>query len=128
MARVLILCPTFNHVDTLYVSLASAQARSFTDWTLTVIGDGAPERTGQIVAGISAHDPRISYAAHPKSERYGEVHRDSIIRKSDAEIICHLGDDDIWSHDHLETLINTLEGADWASVGVLDVNTRAHPA
>lgn len=82
MADVLILCPTFDHAETLFASTASVRAQTFRDWELVMIGDGAPDRTARIMAAISRVDPRIRYEPHPKSARFGELYRDSIIRAS----------------------------------------------
>src|SRR5688572_17573763 len=111
MAKVLILCPTFDHVDTLFASIASVRAQAFTDWEMTVIGDGAPERSVQIVSALAADEPRIKSCWHPKSVRYGEIYRDQVIRGSTAEFVCHLSDDDIWTPAHLAQMIALLERA-----------------
>ena len=99
MADVLILCPTFDHAETLLASTASVRAQKFRDWDLVVIGDGAPERTAEIMAAIGLADRRIRYEQHPKSARFGEVYRDPVIRASRAEVVLQLGDDDLWAPD-----------------------------
>ncbi len=115
MSRVLILCPTFDHADTLFASVASVQAQRYTDWTMVVIGDGAPERTQDVMSAICDADSRIRYEWHPKSERFGEPHRDTIIRASGAEYVCQLSDDDLWTPTHLDTLMDLLRSAEWAN-------------
>jgi hypothetical protein len=82
---------------------------------MVVIGDGAPERTAAIMAAISEADPRIRYEAHPKSERYGEVYRDQVIRESNAQFVLQLGDDDLWAPDHIDCMLELLRDADWAN-------------
>src|SRR5262245_33361572 len=115
MAKVLILCPTFDHADALFASIASVRAQSFTEWQMTVIGDCAPERTRQSVGTMMAQDSRISARWHPKSVRYGEIYRDPVIRDSSAEFVCHLSDDDSWTPGHLSQMIALLEQAGWAN-------------
>lgn len=121
MPRTLIICPTHDHADTLFASIASVQAQRDTDWELVVICDGAPERTVQILEAIKATDTRIRYEVHPKGERLGEAYRDPVIRGSDAEFICHLGDDDIWSDRHVECMTGMLKNADYAMQGTLEL-------
>jgi hypothetical protein len=121
MPSVLILCPTFDHTETLFASAATVRAQRFTDWELVVIGDGAPERTAAIMNEICRSDDRIRYEAHPKSERYGESYRDRIIRESCAEVILQLGDDDLWAPDHIDCMLDVLEGADWSNQAPLRV-------
>lgn len=115
MARVLILCPTFDHADTLFASIASVQGQTFADWEMAVICDGSPPRTDEVLAEIAAREPRIRIYRHPKAERFGEIYRDPVIRESSAEFVCHLSDDDIWLSDHLGQMMRLLEHADWAN-------------
>lgn len=121
MPEILILCPTFDHAETLFASTASVRAQKFQDWELIVIGDGAPERTTEIISAISQQDGRIRYEAHPKSERYGEIYRDRVIRESQAEVILQLGDDDLWAPDHIDHMLEVLGDADWANEAPLRV-------
>jgi len=120
---VLILCPTFDHAETLFASTASVRAQRFTDWELVVIGDGAPARTAAIMAAIYESDPRIRYESHPKSERYGAIYRDRVIRESNAEIVLQLGDDDLWAPNHIDCMLDLLQEADWANQAPLRVAT-----
>lgn len=121
MPRTLIICPTHDHADTLFASVASVQAQRDPDWELVVICDGAPERTIQILEGIAATDPRVRYEVHPKGERLGEAYRDPVIRQTDAEFVCHIGDDDIWSDRHVDCMTQMLENADYAMQGTLEL-------
>jgi glycosyltransferase involved in cell wall biosynthesis len=124
MPKVLVICPTFNHADTLYASISSVRAQQFTDWEMAVIGDGAPDRTFEILEPISVEDARIKIYRHPKSERFGEIYRDPVIRESDAEFICHLSDDDIWTPVHLDLMVELLEHAEWANQAPLRMYTN----
>ena len=121
MARILILCPTHDHVDTLYFAIASAQAQTLDDWEMTVICDGAPDRTLQILEAISAADRRITFEAHPKSYKTGEIHRDRVVRASNAEFVCHLGDDDVWAPDHLEQMTALMAKGDWVNQSAMSI-------
>ncbi|MEO1681619.1 MAG: glycosyltransferase [Pseudomonadota bacterium] len=123
MPRILILCPTHDHADTLFFSIASVRAQRVTDWEMVVIGDGAPRRTAEVVGAIAADDPRVRYISNPKGERYGEAYRDPVIRDSRADIVCHLSDDDLWASNHLETLCALLESADWGAQAPLRMDT-----
>lgn len=120
-ATVLILCPTFDHAETLFASTASVRAQTFRDWELVVIGDGAPERTREIMSAVTRCDGRIRYVAHPKSQRYGESYRDRVIRDSRADVVLQLGDDDLWAPDHVERMLELVHDADWANQAPLRV-------
>ena len=121
MPKVLILCPTFDHTETLFASTASVRAQSFRDWELVVIGDGAPARTAEIMSALSRTDSRISYVAHTKSERFGEIYRDQVIRESTAEVVLQLGDDDLWVSDHVDCMLGLLRDAEWGNQAPLRV-------
>lgn len=114
MAKILILCPTFDHVDALYMSISSVRAQTFHDWQMVVIGDGSPERTSTILSALSAEDERISYRRFPKGARFGEEYRDIVIRECKSEVVCHLSDDDLWAPNHLDVMVELLAQHDWA--------------
>ena len=115
MASVLILCPTFDHAETLFASIASVRVQTFTDWEMVVIGDGAPHRTRDIMSVITRLDERIRCVWHPKSMRFGETYRDPIIRESKADVVLQLGDDDLWAPNHIERMLALLGDSDWAN-------------
>lgn len=120
MPRTLILCPTHDHADTLFASVASVRAQQDTDWELVVICDGAPDRSIEILEATRAADPRVRFVVHPKGERLGEAYRDPIVRGTDAEFICHIGDDDLWCDTHLGVMRRMLDNADYAMQGTLE--------
>ena len=97
------------------MSVASVRAQNIEDWELVIIGDGAPARMDQIAAEFSAQDPRIRYLPHPKGQRYGETYRDAVIRDSDANVVCHLSDDDLWAPDQLNIMGDMLRQAEWVN-------------
>ncbi|MFX0541570.1 glycosyltransferase family 2 protein [Roseovarius sp. S4756] len=120
MARTLIICPTFDHADTLFASVASVQAQKDHDWELVVICDGSPDRSVDILTAVSATDPRVRFIVQPKGERLGEAYRDPVIRESNAEFVCHIGDDDLWAAQHLDVMTGMLKDADFAMQASLE--------
>lgn len=114
MAKVTIICPTFDHQDTLYPVMESVKRQSFQDFEVFVIGDGAPARTAEIMAEISSEDSRFHYQWFPKSERTGEPYRDIIIRQCQSEVIAYIADDDLWLPWHLKWMFTALQTADFA--------------
>ncbi|MEO0913162.1 MAG: glycosyltransferase family A protein, partial [Pseudomonadota bacterium] len=117
----LILCPTFDHSDSLFMSIASVRAQTVEAWRMVVICDGVPPRTIEVLEAICGDDPRITYVSHSKGERYGEAYRDAVIREASEDFIFHLSDDDIWSAVHLERMRALLEEADWGYQSELGV-------
>lgn len=126
MARVLILCPTFDHQDTLFASMESVRRQTCQDFEVRVIGDGAPERTAEIMRDIAARDPRFSYERHEKHARTGEPHRDPIIRGADCDVVAYIADDDLWLPWHLEWMVEALETHDFAHSMHTMLHTDGH--
>ena len=126
MPDILILCPTHDHADTLFASIASAQAQTLSNWEMVVLCDGSPARTDTVLEAILQRDRRISAIRFPKSERYGEDHRDAVIRKSRARFVCQLSDDDLWLPDHLAVMTQLLDRADWANQAPMRLQPDGH--
>ncbi|QHQ37013.1 glycosyltransferase family 2 protein [Algicella marina] len=123
MAKALILCPTHDHCEALFLSIASVRAQTETDWRMVVICDGSPPRTREIVEALAAQDPRIEARHYPKGERYGEAYRDEVIRDATEPRIFHLSDDDIWHESHLARMDALLDVADWGYQSALGIST-----
>jgi glycosyltransferase involved in cell wall biosynthesis len=114
MPRVTVLCPTFNHGPLLYRSIGSSLAQTEQDVEVFVVGDGVTSETREVVADLAARNSRIRFFDHPKGPRRGEAYRHAVLRDHAAgEIVCYLGDDDLWLSDHVETMIGLLEDADF---------------
>ncbi len=115
MAKIAIICPTYNHQDSLYATLKSVQQQSLQDFEVHVIGDGSPPRTTEIMDEICAADSRFHFQAYPKDTRHAEVRRDNLIRKLEhIEYFAYIADDDLWLPWHLELLIQGLQTSGFA--------------
>jgi hypothetical protein len=114
MPKATVICPTFNHQDTLYASLASIEQQVFSDFEVVVIGDGAPDRTAEIVQSFIDRDCRFRYQWHPKCDGRGEPHRDRVIAESKSDLIAYIADDDVWFPHHLGWLVSQLESVEFA--------------
>lgn len=123
MPSVTILIPTFNHADTLTVSLESVLAQTVEDYEVFVIGDGVPERTREIMAEFCQRDARIRFFDHPKGLRHGEQYRHAALQQATGQFVCYLGDDDLWLPHHLAVLTALLETVDFAHT----LHTRVDP-
>ncbi len=114
MTRATVLIPTFDHGPTLRHSIASAQQQTVRELEIFVVGDGPPDVTREIIAELSADDPRIRYFDHPKGPRHGEIYRHRALQEACGEIVCYLADDDLWLPDHVERMLEVLASADFA--------------
>jgi glycosyltransferase involved in cell wall biosynthesis len=109
-----VLIPTHDHGETLRRTIASVRAQTVQDFELLVVGDGAPPQTRALIAELTATDPRIRYFDHPKGEGHGEAYRAAALAEAQGEIVCYLGDDDLWLPEHLATMSQLLKEADFA--------------
>jgi hypothetical protein len=110
-----VLIPTHDHGPTLLRSVPSALAQTVTEIEVFVVGDGAPDVTREIMADFTAADERIRFFDNPKGPRHGEIHRHAALREARGEIVCYLGDDDVWLPGHIEELQALLADADVAN-------------
>ena len=115
MARVTVIIPTHNHGETLRSSVASAMAQTEADLDIVVIGDGVPDVTRDVMADLQRGDSRVRFLDHPKGPRHGEVYRHAVLSEADSDVVCYLGDDDLWLPDHVETMCGALATADFAN-------------
>ena len=112
--KVTVLIPTHDHVETIKYSIASVQAQTIKDFELFVVGDGAPHETKNLVNSLAQTDSRIRYFDSPKGEGHGELHRAETLKQARGDIVCYLGDDDMWLSHHLSVMLELLDKADFA--------------
>jgi glycosyltransferase involved in cell wall biosynthesis len=106
--------PTFDHGPLLLRSVASVLAQTVADVELFIVGDGVSDATRAIVAEL-ARDPRVRFFDNrAKGEHHGEVYRHAALREARGRIVCYCADDDLWLPDHVATMRELLDGADFA--------------
>jgi glycosyltransferase involved in cell wall biosynthesis len=115
MPGTVVLIPTFDHVETLRLAIASAVTQTVSDLDVHVIGDGAPMETDRLMDELCERYPQVRYHPHEKSPRTGEPYRDQLLRKVDAAFVCYLADDNVWTPDHVELLTGALVDHDFAA-------------
>lgn len=114
-ANVLVIIPTHNHPWTIATAVQSVQNQTISNIRIVVIGDGVSDETRNIMSTIVKTDKRVSFLDRPKTARHGEEYRDEVIRASSEEVIAYLCDDDLMFPQHLEHLMNVLDGNDFAN-------------
>lgn len=120
-AAVTVIVPTFDHGPTLRHALDSILAQTLTDFSLIVIGDGAPASTQAIVAEYAARDRRVAYRWFSKGRRTGEEHRHVVLGDAKTPLVAYCSDDDLWFPDHLETLAELLGANDFVTTRPLNL-------
>ncbi len=124
--RFTVLTPTYNNGACIRAAIASVQRQTLRDYEHFVVADGAPEATLAIVRECAAKDSRIRLFACPKGERNGEASRHMALQEATGEAVCYLSDDDFWLPDHLATMAELLQNADFAHTRHTHLTTYFH--
>jgi glycosyltransferase involved in cell wall biosynthesis len=115
VSKATVLIPTFDHGETLLHAVRSALHQTITEIEVFIVGDGVPPLTRHFIQELIAEDPRVRFFDNDKGPRHGEVHRAVALQEASGEIVCYLADDDLWLPEHLESMLELLEDADFAN-------------
>ena len=108
--RFSVVVATHNRRETLLVALRSALQQTRAPEEVLVVADGCTD--GSVEAVRALGDPRIEVLDLPKAHRKGWIHRNEALRRARGEVIAYLGDDDLWTPDHLERVGEVFDAGD----------------
>ena len=114
---VTVIVPTFNHGPLLRLAVESVLRQREPRFEVVIIGDGATPETRAAAERLTRINHRVRYAAFDKDSSKGERYRSLILEQAQGDVICYLADDDLWTPDHVETMLDLLtgrEGGDFA--------------
>lgn len=114
MPEATVLIPTFDHGPTLRHSVGSVLAQTVEEIEVFIVGDGVPDAARAVVRELLDSDRRVRFFDHPKGPRLGEAYRHGVLAEARGRVVCYLSDDDLWTPDHVETMLGLLRGADFA--------------
>ncbi len=113
--RVSVIVPTFDRPDSLRRALESVLTQSYEDFEVIVAGDSCPAAAG---VADELGDSRVRYLNLGRRHADGGAGPRNYALKTSmrGSLVAYLDDDNRWSADHLETLIDAIEGANagWA--------------
>ena len=109
-----VLVPTHNHGRLLELAVGSALAQSIPDIEILIVGDGVDEATREVAIELCKGDDRVRFFDNEKGPRHGEIHRHAALQHATGQIVCYLSDDDLWLRDHIATMLEMLQNADFA--------------
>jgi glycosyltransferase involved in cell wall biosynthesis len=106
--RLTIIITTCNQADALAYAIESVVWQTFKNFELWVIGDECSDHSEDIVNSFC--DPRIFWLNTP--QRVGDKSRliYEATRRARGEYIAYLDDTDLWLPNHLEVLMDTMDG------------------
>ncbi len=100
--KLAVVIPTCNRAALLPRAVASIQAQSLKDLEIIICDDCSDDETSEVVAKLSASDPRVRYVQMPVNSGPAAA-RDLAIKSSTADYIATLDSDDIYlSQEKLE--------------------------
>ncbi len=93
--KLAVVIPTCNRAALLPRAVASIQAQSLKDLEIIICDDCSDDETSEVVAKLSASDPRVRYVQMPVNSGPAAA-RDLAIKSSTADYIATLDSDDIY--------------------------------
>lgn len=115
IVKATVVIPTHNHGSTLFASVASVLNQTEKQFEIFIVGDAVTTDTRMVIQQLLETDSRIRFFDNlEKSPRTGEVYRNHALKFAKGEIICYLCDDDLWMPNHIESMYQILQYADFA--------------
>jgi glycosyltransferase involved in cell wall biosynthesis len=108
LPRVTVIIATYNWSAVLAHSVASVLDQTFADFELLVVGDGCTDDSGDVVTALG--DPRVHWHNLPENTGHQSAPNNEGIRMAEGDLIAYLGHDDLWLPNHLEVLVNAIDG------------------
>lgn len=104
-----VIVPTHNRPETLKNTLESIASQTYKHVEAIVVNDAGED----VSAIVDLFQDRlgVTYLVHPENKGLSAV-RNTAIGHASGEYIAYLDDDDIFYHDHIETLVTYLETHD----------------
>lgn len=127
--------PTYNRGSILIErAVNSVLAQTYENFELIIIGDHCTDNTEELLAKIN--DPRLKFFNLPNRKRTyrqnvenhwfvgGAIPANKAMKLSKGKWIARIDDDDTWTPDHLEKLLNFAEKGQYEFVSALYVEER----
>lgn len=113
-----VIIPTYNRTRLLVERcLPSVFAQTIQDQEILVVGDGTEQATVDAMAGLPVRFWNLPHQDYPEDplDRWGLLGLNALnfgLDQAKGEWIAVLADDDEWTPDHHEVLLNASEGVD----------------
>jgi hypothetical protein len=105
--RVSIVLPVHDRETFVARAAASVLAQRYGAWELVVVDDGSTDGTVAALASVLT-DPRARLVRMPGNRGLGAA-LNAGLAEAKGELVAYLPSDDLWYHDHLSVLVETLD-------------------
>ncbi len=112
-----VLIPTYNRAEYLREALASAVRQDYSNIEILVIRDGG-DRIDDVIRQFN--DPRIVFINRNENRGIAFTLNEGLARAA-GKYICYLGNDDLYYHNHIGTLVDALENQTDCGVAYSDL-------
>ena len=120
--QVSVILPIFNGHPFLAETLNSITQQDLLNFEVIVIDDGSNDKSLECVTNWSACQSfSIQFVSKPSNFGVWSALRDAT-RLARGAYIAQIGQDDIWMHNHLRTLVDTLESSPYASAAFANIS------
>ncbi|MDI6761905.1 MAG: glycosyltransferase [Thermodesulfobacteriota bacterium] len=116
-----VIVPTYNRPDMLVETLRSILNQTYSNYEIIIVNDAGVD-VENVVTFLNQAG-RMTYVRHGRNLGLAAA-RNTGIKMAKGKYIAYLDDDDLYYPDHLETLVQFLEGSDY-KVAYTDAH-RAH--
>jgi len=108
-----IVMPTYARAKngSLARALHSIIAQTYSDYELLVIDDGSVDDTADTVTRTMKNDNRVVYLRYAQNSGLPALRVNAGIRRSRASLLAYMFDDDIWSPNALESLVEGISSS-----------------
>lgn len=127
--------PTYNRAALLIErAVTSVLAQTYKNFELIIVGDSCTDNTSELLSKID--DPRLKFVNLSKRQRRypisvenhwfvgGSVPANKALDLAKGQWIARNDDDDIWTPDHLETLLRFAQKGNWEFVSASYIAER----
>ena len=94
--------PTHDRRELVTLAVESALAQTRPPLELLVLADGCGDGTAEALRALG--DARVRVIELEKGPGYAYAHRNVALREARGDVVCWLGDDDLYLRDHLATI------------------------
>ena len=127
--------PTYNRASLLVErAVSSVLAQTYKNFEIIIVGDCCTDNTAELLSQID--DPRLKFYNMPKRKRRypisvenhwfvgGAIPANKSLSLAKGKWIARNDDDDIWTPDHLETLLRFAQKGNWEFVSASYIAER----